>query len=468
MRYWLVTLLLLGSLAAGLASAQNHHLESLSRAEPDGDVNTEALVDLWQLFQEAEAKDPRILIAKAQREGGKWREREALGQLLPQLSASSAFNRSLQDNEVTRDFYNGERYALTFSQTLYDPETWHNYRRYSGLAQQRKAEYKVAQEEATIDLIERYFSSLAAEDELELVSAELRATERNLDRVQSLYARQLALITDVLEISSRVDVLRAAEIRARSDIDVSREALSELVGRTINERFKRIGDQTPFVLLDQGREYWVEHAMGSSPVLQARRSAVDAAQSALKMARGGHAPKASLSLSGQRSDIGYENSNLANSTDTYVASLGVQMPIFSGGSVSARVEAGHAELMAAEYELEQARRQVVREVRSAYYAAEAGVSKIAASRKALLSSQKAREAAERAFGYGVMNGIDVLNATKEEYVARRDLLKAQYDFVMSTMVLRRWSGTLIRNDVQEVNKWLVAPTVEGAISQAGL
>ncbi|HBM08390.1 channel protein TolC [Pseudomonas sp. Choline-3u-10] len=468
MRYWPVTLLLLSSLVAGLSAADDHPFESPSQVDPKGGEDSKALVDLWQLFQEAELEDPRIQIAHAQSEGGRWREREALGQLLPQLNASGAFNRSLQDNEVTRDFYNGERYALTLSQTLYDPETWHNYRRFSDLALQRKAEYEVAQEEATIDLVERYFSSLAAEDELELVSAELRATERNLERVQSLYARQLALITDVLEISSRVDALRAAEIRARSDIEVSREALSELVGRTINERLKRIGDQTPFVLPTQGREYWVEHAMGSSPVLQARRSAVDAAQAALKMARGGHAPKASLSLSGQRSDIGYENSNLANRTDTYVASLGVQVPIFSGGSVSARVAAGHADLMAAEHEFEQARRQVIREVRSAYYAAEAGVSKIAASRKALLSSQRAREAAERAFGYGVMNAIDVLNAIKEEYMARRDLLKAQYDFVMSNMVLRRWSGTLIRSDVHEVNKWLVAPTLEGSVSRAGL
>ena len=67
-----------------------------------------------------------------------------------------------------------------------------------------------------------------------------------------------------------------------------------------------------------------------------------------------------------------------------------------------------------------------------------------------------------------MNAIDVLNAIKEEYMARRDLLKAQYDFVMSNMVLRRWSGTLIRSDVHEVNKWLVAPTLEGSVSRAGL
>lgn len=28
---------------------------------------------------------------------------------------------------------------------------------------------------------------------------------------------------------------------------------------------------------------------------------------------------------------------------------------------------------------------------------------------------------------------------------------------MSTMVLRRWSGTLVEDDVRKINEWLVTP-----------
>ncbi|WP_375665253.1 TolC family outer membrane protein [Stutzerimonas kunmingensis] len=415
----------------------------------------EQSVDLWQLFQEAELEDPRVLAGRALSEGGEWRKREAFGQLLPQLSASSTLNRTAQENDFTRQVYNGERYALTLSQVIYDAQTWHNYRRYSELAKQQEAEYAVTQEEATLDLIERYFAALAAEDELALISAELRATQRNLDRVNSLYERQLAMITDVLEISARVDSLNAREIEARNAVEVGREALSEIIGRDITERLKRVGERTVFLLPEQDREHWVRKAMTESPVLQARRRAVNAAQAALQQAEGGYKPKVSLSLSGQRSDIGYENSQ-AQVTDTYVVSLGVQVPIYSGGSARARVSAGASDLSVAEQEFEQARRRVVRETRSAFYDVQAGVSKIAAARKAMASSAKAREAAERAFGYGVMNAVDVLNSIKEEYAARRALLQAQYDFILSSLVLRRWSGTLVRDDVRKVNEWLVS------------
>lgn len=415
----------------------------------------DATVDIWQLFLEAELEDPRVLAAMARSEGGQWRKRESLGQMFPQISAGSSLSRSLQETEINRQYYNGERYSLSLSQVLYDPEVWNTYKRYSELAKQQAAEYAVTQEEATIDLIERYFIALAADDELELVSAELRATQRNLERVNSLYARQMSVITDVLEVSARVDALKAAQIGARNAVELSREGLSELVGRPITERLKRIGPSAQFTAPRHSREYWVKQAELSSPVLQVRRSALNAAQAALRQAKGGHMPKVSANLSGQRSDIGFENS-ASPRTDTYVATLSIQVPIYSGGSTGARVYAGYADLTAAEHELEQARRQVVREARSAFYDAEAGVSKISASDTALVSATKAREAAERAFGFGVMNAVDVLNTIKEEYGARRKLLQSQYDFIMSSLVLRRWSGTLVRDDVRQVNDWLDA------------
>lgn len=412
-------------------------------------------VDLWQLFQEAQDADPRIMAALAKKRSGAWNEREAFGQLLPQIVATSSFNRTASEIEPTRSYYNGERYSIGLSQVLYDPKIWHNYRRFAALATQQQAEYESALEQANVDLVERYFASLAAEDERDLVIAELHATQRNLDRVQSLFKRQLAMITDVLEISARVDALTAAKIHVDNEVTISREVLAEVVGRPISERLQRIRQEARFTLPPQDREYWVQAALKSNPALQARKKAVDAAEASVRQARAGHLPTVSLNLTAQRSDIGYENS-LAPRTDTYVASIGMQLPLYSGGSTSAREASMHEQLMAAEHDHEIARRQVVRETRAAYYSAEASLSRIAASRTARTSAEKSRLAAERAFELGVMNAVDVLNSIQEEYRVRRDLLKSQYEFIMSTLVLRRWSGTLIDEDIRKANDWLVA------------
>lgn len=416
---------------------------------------TSGVVDLWQLFQEAQSADPRILAAQARSRSAAWSEREAFGQMLPQVGLSSSFNRTYSETERLEAYYNGERYALGLSQVLYDPEAWQNYKRFTALAGQQEAEARNTLEQASVDLVERYFAALAAEDEHDLVTAELRATERNQERVQSLFKRQLAMVTDVLEISARVDALKASEIEAANQVTVGREALAELVGRPITEPLRRLGPRPSFTLPPHDREYWVQTALESNPALLARKSAVDAAQASVRQARAGHLPTVNLNLTGQRSDIGYENSPNPR-TDTYVASVGVQVPIYSGGSTSARTSSMYEQLMAAEHTYESARRQLVRETREAYYSAETSLSKITAGRTAQTSAEKARQAAERAFELGVMNAVDVLDTVKEEYRARRDLLKSQYDFITSVLVLRRWSGSLVDEDIRKANEWLVA------------
>lgn len=438
-------------------------LLAATSAASSAHAQAEASHDLLQLYQQAQQADPRILAAEQRSHGGRFRQREAYGQLLPQLNASGSFNRNLQEVETggagsdSRAFYNGERYALTLSQPLFDPTAWHNYRRFRALANQQQAEYEATREAATVDLIERYFVALAAEDQQALTEAELRATRRNQERVESLYKRQMAMITDVLEVSARVDALEAGTIEARNQVEVSREALAELVGQPLVGRLKRISEQAAFHLPAEGREHWVSQALADNPVLIARQQAVDAAQAAVSQARAGHLPSVSLNLSAQRSDIGYENSQSPR-TDTYVASVGVQVPLFSGGSTRARTASSHTDLLSAEQDLEAARRQVLRETRAAFHSMEASLGRIAASRKARTSAEQSRIAAEKAFAFGIMNAVDVLDRVKEEYASQRDLLKAQYDFILNLMMLRRWSGALVEEDVRQVNSWLVAPT----------
>ncbi len=201
---------------------------------------TEYAADLMQLYRESRLEDPRVLAAYARAQAGKDREREALGGLLPQITASSSFNRTNRDVQTYTESFNNERYALTLSQHLYNKQAWENYQEFRARARQGEFEAKDAQAEATVDLAQRYFMALAADDELELVLAERRATQKNLDRVEALYEKKLAMITDVLDLRARVDALAAQEVEARNQVRVSREELSEIIGRPVTERLSRV------------------------------------------------------------------------------------------------------------------------------------------------------------------------------------------------------------------------------------
>ena len=450
----LIPCLMLGMLALNVQAAEPKTAEpSTPKAAPTSISAKEYSADLLQLFREARLEDPRVLAAYARAQAGKERKREAFGSLLPQIGVNAGSNRIKQVNAQVDQIYNSQSYTVSLSQVIYNKAAWENYQRYKALAKQGTSESDESIAEATVDLAQRYFTALAADDELELVQAERRATQKNLDQVRALFEKQLARSIDVLELQARVDSLAAQEVDARNQVSVSRAALSEVIGRPVTEKLSRIRDDVQLKVSDESVESWVNLGVSSNPSLKANESAVDAAQASVRGAKGGHYPTLGVNLSAQNTNEGYNNA-LAPRTDSYVAGLQLSVPIYSGGSTSARVRGSYQDLVAAEQQLEFTRRQVVKEITNAYLTADSSVEKIRANRNALASAEQSRKASEEAFKYGVVNAVDVLNSVQGEFKARRDLLRTQYDFITNLFILNRWSGKLSADSVESVNVWL--------------
>lgn len=425
-------------------------------ALPDNDTGT---VDVWQLYQRVIQSDPRILGADAQIQAGAGQERSALGQLLPQLRGGASTSRIRRSEGTQTLLYDGQTYNLSLTQTLYNPEAWRGFKKYAELTQQYRSQAEDARIQSAADLVQRYFAVLAAEDELDLARAERDATRRNLERVSALFERQLATITDKLQLAARVDSLETEEIEARNQIQVAREALAELLGQEVYQPLKRIDERTLFSALSGAETDWVTSALAHNPALKARQSALNSAEQAIDEAKAGHLPTLSLAFGAQRSDFAYDNVIAANKVDTLSASLNLQIPIYSGGSVTARARGLYGSREAAEQDYEALRRQVVKETKTAYLKSNANLRKITSARKALESAVKSREVTEKSFAYGTVTAVDVLNAVRQEFLGRRDYLQAQYDFVTNQFVLLRWSGDFSAADIQRVNSWLVTPSL---------
>ncbi|MGV8864873.1 MAG: TolC family outer membrane protein [Pseudomonas sp.] len=442
--------LLLGVLALQVNAAEP---KIAAPTTPGGVSIKEYSTDLMSLYRESRLEDPRVLAAYARAKAGKEHANEAFGSLLPQITAQAGANRIKQSNILSSQVYDSENYSVSLSQVLFNVAAWENYQKQKNAAKQAQSESEEAQAEATVDLAQRYFAALAADDELELTQAELRATKKNLDRVSALYEKKYAMITDLLDLRARVDVLVAQEVDGRNQVQVTRAALSEIVGRAVKEKLSRIRNDVQLKVSDESLETWVNQAVIENPSLKSTVSGVDVANSALREGRGGHAPTLSLNLSAQNTNEGYNNA-LAPKTDSYVAGLALTVPLYSGGSTSARVRGLVQDQISAEQQMEATRRQVVKETTNAYLTADSSVEKIRANRNALASAEQSTIASEKAFSYGVVNAVDVLTAVQNEFKARRDLLKTQYDFITNLFILNRWAGKVSAESVESVNVWL--------------
>jgi len=461
----LLPCLMLGMLALQVQAAEPKTAEPSTPKPPPTSVSAKTYAaDLMQLYRESRLEDPRVLASYSRAQSSKEQQREALGGLLPQVTANAGKNRIHQENDLITQSYSSENYSLQLSQHIYNKAAWENYQKFKSLAKQAGEESKEAQAEATVDLAQRYFAALAADDELELVQAERRATQKNLDRVNALYAKQLAMITDKLDIQARVDSLAAQEVDARNQVRVTRAALSEIIGRPVTERLSRVRDDVELQVSAESLDSWVQLAVVNNPQLLASQNAVEAAGAALRGGKGGHYPTVSLNLSAQNTNEGYNNA-LAPKTDSYVAGVNVSVPIYSGGSTSARVRGLYQDQITAEEQMEATRRQVVKETTNAYLTADSSVEKIRANRNALSSAEQSSIAADKAFSYGVVNAVDVLTATQNEFKARRDLLKTQYDFITNLFILNRWAGKLSEESVESVNVWLSSNSKTDTVPQ---
>jgi outer membrane protein len=409
--------------------------------------------DLWSLYAEASREDPSLQREQAYHQASQQREKEARGRLLPQLSLSNTYSRSRQDYEQGRLLYNGSSHGVNLRQPLYDPAVWRNYERFRELTEQQHLAIDDTQKQTALQIAELYFTILAAEDERDLTQAELQATQRNQQRIQALFKRQMAMLTDLLDADARAAQLQANLLDAENAVQSSRDAMAERIGRPVEEPLKRLGAQPDFNRLRRHEVDWVAKALQLNPALRSQEHGIAAAEHAVREAKAGHLPQVSLNLTAQRSDLGYEGNPSPESTNL-IAAVGIELPLYTGGSTRARSAALQAEQQAARHDYERLRREIIRQTRDAQLKVETAPARIHAAAQALQAAIKSRQAAERAFELGIFNAVDLLERVRDEYRSRRDLLRSQYSYITQLLLLYRWSGTLGNEDIINVSALL--------------
>lgn len=410
--------------------------------------------DLAYIYEQAQTSDPRIVIDTHGLEVGKARERQRLGALLPQVGLSSNLNRSGReiDGLPGTDYYPGERYALTVQQALYDPEKYRGWLSAKETTQQFSHQLEDTKAMVRLDTVERYFALLQAQDELSLVQDEIAALRKQQKQTQELYHRQLIQITEVLDIDSRIVTLLADEIEAMQMVDMAKASLRELTDAPIND-VSKLKDSAVFKSETEELSSLLSTANRRNPALQALTFEIDAAQMNVSSQRAAHLPKVTLQLSRQKSDIGFENAQTPK-TETDTASLNFNLPLYSGGGTSARVDEAAAQLSISEATREQKLREIHKQIEEAYLGINTQIERIRASEKVIESAVKAEKARSRSFELGVGTIADVIEARREVSAAKRKYQQARYDFVLNRARLLYLVGNLDDKAVYDINGWL--------------
>ncbi len=419
--------------------------------------------DLLFHYKLARDADPKLRGAEANRNAIRERLSQAQAGFFPNIATSAARNRNEQ-KVVTDSFvfsqppgkaaYSSSEYRLNLSQPVFNAALSAGWRVADAEAVKAEAEYGATQQELMLRVAQAYFEVLLAQETLALVQAEKETLTHQLDSAHGRLKAGLAPITEVHDTEARFQTVVAQEIDAQNQIEDKREALHEISGE-MPGTLATLRDTTLLVRPDPPDiQQWTDTALNQNLSLQAAKAAAESARQAVAQNRAAHYPTVSLVGSRTRTDADASIPGPGVRSDESVIGLQLNIPLFQGGLVNARVKEAAYRYEASQQDFEAKRRAMARATRAAFQDTLGTAAKIEALQQTVVAARSSLTAKTEGYAVGVYKAVDVLDATRDLYRAQRDLAEARHHYALNTLQLKFYAGTLVDDDMLAINSWL--------------
>lgn len=404
--------------------------------------------DLLQIYSDALSNDAQYASARAALRAGQRKITQGRAGLLPSINFGGAYD---QSRVRAVDLFERSRsvtYSLSLSQPLFN---WANWEQYQG-AKLQVAVSEAVFAQAQLDLITRvaqaYFDVLNAQDAVATSQAQMAAITEQLAFAKENLEAGTTVQTDTYEAQARFDQARAQALSTANDLAVKRTALQQIVGRPANDLAPLRQDVVLRAPAPGVVDPWVNSAEQYSYSVVGSRLALELAKQQIKLSRAGHAPTVDLVLNraGGGQDFGSSRSG----------SIGViwNLPLFSGFSVSSRVEEAIDLEEKARHDLDNVRRGAAQAARQYFLTLHNNLAQVDAFQAALASSKAALEFNQLSYQIGTRINTNVLDAQQAVYQNQGNLARARYDAILNGLRLKSAAGTLKEEDLVEVNNLL--------------
>jgi len=415
-------------------------------------------MDLKQAWDLLQYQGPIYQAAVHEKQAGV--ENRAIGQagLLPQINGSAYYNKingSQRQNGLDRDLdYDSKGASVRLRQPLFNKQKLAEYHQGQKRADFSVAVFDAKSQDAAVRLADAYFDVLLASETITLARAKLGAFTEQLASARRRMELGAGTITDIDESTARRDLAEAELIEAQDNLVNARRKLEEYIGEppasltTLQPAF----DTPP--LLPGNLQDWLVKAQADSPLIHARRHSYELAEEEVKRARAGHYPTLDF-VAGYTAGESQSISELNQRNHYSSIGLELNIPLYSGGGVSALTRQASANSSKALDELDATRQEVISGTTREYRGVQSGALRVHALEKAVASNERSLMSARKGFKEGgTSTNADVLNAEELLFVARHDLFEAKLRYLMSRLRLASSVGSLGDDDIELVNGYL--------------
>ncbi len=424
---------------------------------------------------------PAHAAARAARDASREDEALARAWLLPYVRGTGEIMHFEQKYYYDRNpgflqhdvIYNRLQVGVELIQPLFRLDRWAGYAK--GKLAARVGELKLTMEKQALLLAvaSAYADVLVARERLAAIRAHEKAVRRLRAQARARFDAGTATVNDALEAESRLDGARAIRIQAGNALALARERLASLTGADGADAEPFAGEANAAEAADAGDVerfgrghgakdgaggpgVWRTRGMNEALAVRLARLRLEVARAEVRRSLGQALPAVDL-VAGLSRDR--ETNNLFGTGFTVkTEELGVRMevPIYAGGGTWAQLRKARKLQVEAEYGLKEAERKAGLAAVRAWRNLMAARARVAASRRALASAVKAREAARVGYEVGLRTMVEMLDAEERATRARGDLAGARADLMLAMLQLHASVGKLDMDAMRSVSRALFA------------
>lgn len=311
-------------------------------------------------------------------------------------------------------------------------------------AQAREAEREAFQ--AVREEVERRFYALLHDQELARVGdLALERAQANFRQVEALRQAGRVADYDLLRAQVQVASLRADSTQAHNRRDLSALALRETVGLDLNQSLEISGQFRQETRLDLAAvEALVRLGLEQRPGLRQLGHLLQARHSRVKVEQARALPAVEFQSTGQ---LQFQSNEFDLGADevwrkNWSTAVAMQMPLFDGLRIHARVAQARQEARGQEAELEKARRVAELEIRQAWMELGEARERLQARQGIVEQAEKGLQVADARYGSGVGTQLEILDAQLLLLQAQTQHAAAQRDQALALVRLERAVGVL--------------------------
>jgi outer membrane protein TolC len=440
---------LLLALAAGtLAQAQAPALPPAASPAPAVSPVPAVQLTLAQALRTALAQNPRVqqsvlTVAESQED-----RRAAAAALMPSVAAQAYGQRNKYNLDALMGLpqpqgpqvvgpFNWSQAGLEASAPLFDLSLWKRWRAAGYAEDSARAQGRAVREEIAALVVGQYLRALRA-------TASVNASQSRVDLADALAT--LAENQQKQGVGTRLDTLRA-KVQLQTErqrlIQAQTQRLTALAGLG---KLLDLKPGTPIELQDTlatpalpEMDFQTAYQAGLSqrPELAALDASEKEAESLRQAAQGLRLP--TVVATGSYASTALQSESRGT---TYQVAVGVRVPLFTGGLVSARVAKAKSEEARVQEARRDVRSQVGLEVQVAQAELDAARHEVEVADQAVDLSQEALAQARHRFEAGVSNNIEVINAQDELARANDNQISALYRLNQARADLARAMGQI--------------------------